>query len=122
MNFERQKIQFPSAYCQKHCNPRGLSKPPRVNFLPSRTPTRTTATVVGIPSKPAPSLKELVPPQYHDYLDVFEKPKPQTLPPRRYVDHVINLEPGAKPPFQPLFNTSKKDLEFLRNYTDDMLK
>ncbi len=64
----------------------------------------------------------MVPLQYHDYLDVFEKPKPQMLPHRCYVDHAINLEPGAKPPFQPLFNTSEKDLEFIRNYTNDMLK
>ncbi len=52
------------------------------------------AAVALIPV-PKPSIKELVSPEYHEFLDVFEKPKPQALPPRRYVDHAIKLEPGA---------------------------
>jgi hypothetical protein len=83
MNFERQTLWFALDYCKEHCNPRGLSRPPRVNFHPSRAHVKTTAAVVEIPTKTEPSIRERVPPEYHDYLDVFENPKPQILPPRR---------------------------------------
>ncbi|MBW0559126.1 hypothetical protein O181_098841 [Austropuccinia psidii MF-1] len=42
---------------------------------------------------------KVVPPAYHQYLDVFSKVKAEKLPPHRTCDHHIKLE-GLLPPFQ----------------------
>ncbi|MBW0463709.1 hypothetical protein O181_003424 [Austropuccinia psidii MF-1] len=42
---------------------------------------------------------KVVPPAYHQYLDVFSKVKAEKLPPHRACDHHIELE-GLLPPFQ----------------------
>lgn len=41
---------------------------------------------------------------------IFDK-LPKHLPPRRAVDHKIELEPGAKPPFMPVYKMSPLELE-----------
>ncbi len=102
-----------------------MRRPPRVDFLSQGTPTTTIVAVTNMPPrtmKPEPDFKALVPNDYHDFLDIFKKPKPLVLPLRHYVDHAINLEPGAKTPFQPLFNTSEQNLQIICDYTEDMLK
>lgn len=38
-------------------------------------------------------------------------PLPKHLPPKRDVDHEIELEPGAKPPFLPIYHLSPRELE-----------
>jgi hypothetical protein len=37
-------------------------------------------------------------------------PMPKHLPPRRDVDHEIELEPGTKPPFMPVYHMSPREL------------
>ncbi|MBW0553574.1 hypothetical protein O181_093289, partial [Austropuccinia psidii MF-1] len=44
---------------------------------------------------------KVVPPAYHQYLDVFSKVKAEKLPPHHACDHHIELE-GLLPPFQVL--------------------
>jgi hypothetical protein len=49
-----------------------------------------------------------------DLLHRFRKtfgPLPKHLPPKRAVDHEIELEPGAKPPFLPIYHLSPRELE-----------
>lgn len=48
--------------------------------------------------------------------DVADRPLPEG------VEHAIDLEPGEKPPFRPLYNLSAKELEVLREYLDQALK
>ena len=38
-----------------------------------------------------------------DYADVVVDELPNQLPPKRSIDHVIELEPGVKPPTRPLY-------------------
>ncbi|KAI5335729.1 hypothetical protein L3X38_025863 [Prunus dulcis] len=42
------------------------------------------------------------------------KDQPKTLPPRREVDHAIELEPGAKPPAKAPYKMAPPELEELR--------
>jgi len=43
------------------------------------------------------SVEEIVPTEYHDFLDLFDEKGSTELPPRRKVDHKINLIPGGTP-------------------------
>ncbi|EAL23701.1 hypothetical protein CNBA3480 [Cryptococcus deneoformans B-3501A] len=65
---------------------------------------------------------EIVPKEYHQYLDVFDKKSADTLPEHRSFDHHIPLEEGKNPPFGPIYNLSEKELEALREYLDENLK
>lgn len=51
---------------------------------------------------------------------VFE-PLPPGLPPTRHVDHEIELEPGAKPPFKGIYHMSPLELEEATKQIQDLL-
>lgn len=63
----------------------------------------------------------LIPPEYHDYLDVFDKEKATILPQHRSYDCPIDLEEGKKPPFGPIYSLTPAELEALRVYIDENL-
>ena len=64
-----------------------------------------------------------IPEQYRDLAEVFSKPKAHELPPHRgELDHHINLEPGSKPVFGPIYNLSETELQVLKDYIDDNLR
>ncbi|CAL2233760.1 unnamed protein product [Prunus armeniaca] len=49
-----------------------------------------------------------------EFVDVMPKELPKTLPPRREVDHAIELEPGAKSPTKTRYRMTPHKLEELR--------
>lgn len=49
-------------------------------------------------------------------------PMPNRLPPTRDVDHEIELEPGAKPPYLPIYHLSPKELEEVKAQLTDLLE
>ena len=55
----------------------------------------------SIPEAP-PDLSH-VPEEYHDFADVFNKAKADTLAPHRPYDLKIEIEEGASPPIGPMF-------------------
>lgn len=63
-------------------------------------------------------LRKVVPPKYHDFLDVFCASSANSLPPHCSYDHSIELEPGTSPPLGPIFRLSEVELETLRTYQD----
>ncbi|CAD6951694.1 unnamed protein product [Tilletia caries] len=67
-------------------------------------------------------LKEKVPSKYHDLLAAFSKTNADTLPPHRDFDHRIDLEPGTKPPFGPIYSLSEPELKALREWLDENLE
>ena len=73
------------------------------------------------PKETPDSLRKMVPSDYHDFLDLFAEAGANKLPPHRYVDHGIELEPGKKPPFGPLYNMSELELRALRDYLMEQL-
>ena len=61
-------------------------------------------------------LKTIIPPQYHDSLDVFRKKEGANLPPSRPYDHAIELIKGAKLSMPPLYQLSVPEQEALRQH------
>ena len=67
--------------------------------------------------------KEVVPEEYHDFLDVFSKQEADKLPPHRAYDHSIELLDGAEAPSRaPLYHMSEQELELIKNYLEEHLK
>ncbi|CEH18636.1 retrotransposon nucleocapsid protein [Ceraceosorus bombacis] len=79
----------------------------------------TVATAPKGDQKPSPA--QLVPPKYHEYLDVFNPVEASQLPPHRPFDHKIELKAGKHPPFGPLYPLSARELTELWEYLDTML-
>ncbi|TYK27826.1 reverse transcriptase [Cucumis melo var. makuwa] len=50
----------------------------------------------------------------NEYVDIMPPKLPKTLPPRRGIDHEIELVPGAKPPAQNAYRMAPSELASLR--------
>ena len=74
--------------------------------------------IASPPSTPSP-VPPTLPPEYHDFADVFDKRNADKLPPHRPYDHEIRLEPGTKPPFGPIYSLSERELDELSTYIKD---
>src|ERR1700678_183277 len=55
-----------------------------------------------------------VPEEYHEFADVFNKKKADTLPPHRPYNLKINLEEGSSPPVGHMYSVSQSELQTLR--------
>ncbi|XP_044481390.1 uncharacterized protein LOC123207965 [Mangifera indica] len=56
------------------------------------------------------------------YADVMPAALPKTLPPKRRIDHKIELEPGARPPARAPYRMGPMELEELRKQLDELLE
>lgn len=66
--------------------------------------------------------EDKVPKEYHDYLDVFNRKDSEKLPPfRQGVDHAIDLEPGKRPIWGPLYTMTLEENKALKEYLDKEL-
>ena len=63
-----------------------------------------------------------IPPEYHEFADLFSEKEADMLPPHRPYDHQIPLEPGTTPPFGSIYSMSPAELEVLRKYIDENLR
>src|ERR1700719_4143125 len=59
--------------------------------------------------------------EYHEFADVFDKAKAQTLAPHRLYDLKINLEEGYTPPLRQVYSLSQTELKALRELLDENL-
>jgi hypothetical protein len=86
--------------------------------LPTAGSTPTDGPA-GLPEDIPSDLRDLL----RSYRDVFPTALPAGLPPRRAVDHAIELEPGAPPPSRPTYRMSFLELEELekqlKEYSDN---
>ena len=68
---------------------------------------------------------ELVPKCVEDvlnrYQNVMPEDLPNELPPRREVDHKIEVKPGTEPPSKAPYRLSQKELEELKSQLDKLL-
>ena len=62
-----------------------------------------------------------VPPEFHDYADVFSKKKADTLAPHRPFDLKIELEEGTEPPIGRLYSLSPSEQGSLQDFLDEHL-
>ena len=56
------------------------------------------------------------------YECVFKDELPAGLPPKRSVEHTIEIEDGAKPPHRSLYQLSPAELAAAKDYVEDLLK
>ncbi|KAG5733978.1 hypothetical protein E4T56_gene6788 [Termitomyces sp. T112] len=66
-------------------------------------------------------LSEVVPPEYHEFADMFSEGSAKELPLHCSYDHQIDLKEGTSPPFGKIYNMSEIELWALKEYLDDML-
>ena len=65
--------------------------------------------------------KDYLPPEYLDYLDVFDRKRAEMLPPHRKEDHVIQLKPGTEPPSAKIYPMNREQLETLKTHLEKEL-
>ena len=70
----------------------------------------------------AEEIQRLVPPEFHDYLDVFRKSKADQLPPRRSCDHKIKLVEGAQLRRGAMYRLTTKEDLWLQNWVVDQVR
>src|ERR1700722_13573741 len=59
--------------------------------------------------------------EYHEFADVFDKAKAQTLAPNRPYDLKINLKECYTPPLGQVYSLSQTELKALREFLDENL-
>lgn len=72
--------------------------------------------------KPERSIEEIVPTEFHDYLDVFSETSAASLPDHKPYDCAIELLPGKQPPKGGIYRLSPPESEELKKQLDDMLE
>ncbi len=72
--------------------------------------------------KDKPDPRDIVPEEYHEFLDVFSLKEAEKLPPHRDYDHEIVLEEGKKLPFGPLYSMSRNELIVLKDWLEENLQ
>jgi len=81
-----------------------------------------TATSDPLNSKEFESLCNQIPPEYHNFLDVFSKSKADKLPDHNPAyDHHINLEEGKQSPFGPIYSLSEVRSTALHDFLQENL-
>jgi hypothetical protein len=80
-------------------------------FVLTRVPT-------GVRRVGAMATKGTVPEEFQDIVRVFLKEAAGILPNHHSMEHKIDLEPGTKPPYGPIYALSEKELEVLREYLE----
>jgi deoxyuridine 5'-triphosphate nucleotidohydrolase len=61
-------------------------------------------------------------PLLQEFHDVFPEELPPGLPPKRDIDHRIQLEAGSTPPWRPIYRMSPLELDAMRKELDKLLK
>ena len=62
-----------------------------------------------------------VPPDYHEFTNVFRKTHTSTPAPHWPYDLKIELEKGTSPPFGPIYSLSQSELKSLQEFLDEHL-
>ena len=69
----------------------------------------------------AEQLRGRVPEAYHKWLDVWNPVEANKLPPRRSIDHAIDLKEGTSPPAKRAYGMSREQAAVVKGYVDEML-
>ncbi|SOV09386.1 uncharacterized protein UDID_18575 [Ustilago sp. UG-2017a] len=105
---------------QSDCLTSGTLYPSPVQSQHLLTTTTTSADTTMALAYDA-GLPDIIPQEYHQYLDVFSRVKADKLLPHRTYDHQIPLEEGKSPPFGPIYSLSEHELKTLREYLEENL-
>jgi len=140
------QVMFKSQYCQEQCLEESpIVKAPReesaiqqfVRTMPvtphqeqrklqlssiTASKSASLAAEVARANKPPTDPRTIVPREYHDLLQLFPVKEATEPPPRRGIDHRIELLPNETPPFKALYNLSGNELRTLRDYLEKNLR
>lgn len=97
IDWKKDTVSFTSSYCDSNC----LTSPTSIPVNEANPEFKITA-ISGLPE------------EYQDFMYVFTEDEEVPLPPHRPYDLAIELEPGSKPKWGPLYNLGQKE--------DDKLK
>ena len=84
------------------------------------------APTTALHAEPLPTdenelITKLVPPEYHDFFNVFSREEAKLMPPHRPYDHTIDLENDQMPPHSHIYPLSGTKLSTLREFLNNML-
>ena len=110
--------------------PAKVAQPPAVKLLSAlqfkKGVRRNEPTYVAVPAVYEDPAEEIIPPEVNQVLkmfgDVMPDQLPKALPPRRGIDHQIELVPGAKPPTKAPYRMAPPELEELRKQLKELLE
>ena len=66
-------------------------------------------------------ITKVIPPEYHDFFDVFSREEVKLMPPHHPYDHMIDLENDQMPPHSHIYPLSGTELRTLFKFLNDML-
>ena len=71
--------------------------------------------------KKVENIKEHVPPEYHEYLSVFDEKKASRLPNNCEWDHKIDLKPGFVPKSSKVYPLTPEEDKLVKSFIDENL-
>jgi len=117
IGWKNHTVKFHPDHCAKKC----LPSSPRANTVPEEKameqyyrktpenweigetdPWEVCQTVISKIKETSKTSKNPIPPEYHEFLEVFTEKEPTAPPPHHAHDHHIPLEEGKTPPYEPL--------------------
>lgn len=118
INWHTNRIQFRSEHCKKHCIPTAVEVECIEDWemlSEDRDEVYQVGTMVWHDEEGGDVSMRLLP-EYQPWADVFSTEKSDQLPEHGSHDHHINLHPGTKPPFGPLYPCSDSELKVLKEF------
>jgi hypothetical protein len=107
----------------------GTRKPryPKPLFVGAKAFMKDTKTgnaffIYVLPSPDVEPHPHEIPSQYQEFKNVFEKKNVNSLPKHRAYNCTTDLEEGAQPPFEPIYNLSQDKLATLHEYIEENFK
>ncbi|KAJ1019361.1 hypothetical protein NDA13_006277 [Ustilago tritici] len=91
------------------------SQPQYLLATTTTSPAATTALAYNT------DLPNIIPPEYHQYLDMFSKVEADKLPPHHTYNHQIPLEEVKTLPLGPIYSLSEHELKTLQEYLEENL-
>jgi len=136
IGWKNHTVKFHSDHCAEKC----LPSSPRANTVPEEKateqyyrktpeeeenweisetdPWEVCQTVINKIKETSKTSKNPVPPEYHEFIEVFTEKEATAPPPHCTQDHHIPLEEGKMPLYEPLRPLNEEKMKALKEYLD----
>jgi len=120
-----------------HCTEKCLPSSPRAKTVPEEKateqnyrktpenweigetdPWEVCQTVINKIKETSKTSKNPIPPEYHEFLEVFTEKEATAPPPHHAHDHHIPLQEGKTPPYEPLQPLNEEKMKALKEYLE----
>ena len=90
----------------------------------STPPIPTSVSAIVLDDTPVdPHILQQLPPQYHDFADIFRDKEVETLAEHRPLHDIkIEIQDDKTPPFGPIYSLTSTERQALHEYIEDMLR